>query len=157
MVDANKLVAYADGAIGDGRSHTGVGAVLMDGRGRILVWGNRRLGPMTNNEAEYAGLVLALELAIPLRPRRLQVYLDSAVVVGQMNGDCQVRSQKLKPWHRRACHLAQRVAQVTYQHVPRQRNRLADALANEALCGQILSNHPSVELFLKLAPRAVDA
>ena len=35
MVDANKLVAYADGAIGDGRSHTGVGAVLMDGRGRI--------------------------------------------------------------------------------------------------------------------------
>ncbi len=139
MAVQDELVAYADGATGYRNDHTGVGAVLLDGQGHILVWGNRRLGQMTNNEAEYAGLVLALELAARLQPRRLRVYLDSAVVVGQMNGECGVRSKALKPWHRRACHLAQRLEQVTYHHVPRQRNRLADALANEALVGRILS------------------
>lgn len=139
MAIQDELVAYADGAIGYRSDYTGVGAVLLDGQGHILVWGNRRLGQMTNNEAEYAGLVLALELAARLRPRRLRVYLDSAVVVGQMSGEYSVRSRALKPWHRRACHLAQRLGQVTYHHVPRQRNRLADALANEALVGQILS------------------
>lgn len=139
MAGRGILVAYADGAIGDGSSHTGVGAVLLNGRGRILVWGNRRLGQMTNNEAEYAGLVLALELAISLRPDRLRVYLDSEVVVGQMNGKFGVRSKGLKPWHRRACQLARQLVEVSYYHVPRQRNRLADALANEALAGRILS------------------
>jgi ribonuclease HI len=132
------LIAYADGAIGNGSDHTGVGAILLDGKGRILVWGNRRLGRMTNNEAEYAGLVLALELALALEPRGLRVFLDSAVVVGQMSGECGVRSKTLKSWHRRACHLARQLGQVAYSHVPRQRNRLADALANEALEGRIL-------------------
>ena len=139
MVIQDELVAYADGAIGYRSDHTGVGAVLLDGQGHILVWGNRRLGQMTNNEAEYAGLVLALELAARLRPRRLRVYLDSAVVVGQMNGKFGVRSKGLKPWHRRACQLARQLVEVSYYHVPRQRNRLADALANEALAGRILS------------------
>ena len=134
------LTAYADGAIGSGDVSTGVGAVVLDKDGHILIWGNRRLGPMTNNEAEYAGLVLALELVIPLHPRRLQVYLDSEIVVGQMNGEFCVRSRALKPWHQRACHLARRLPQVAYAHVPRQRNRLADALANEALAGRLLTS-----------------
>ena len=140
MLGNGDLVAYADGAIGYRSDHSGAGAILMNDRGCILVWGNRRLERMTNNEAEYAGLVLALELAARLRPRRLRVYLDSAVVVGQMNGECGVRAKSLKPWHRRACHLAQRLDQVTFHHVPRKRNRLADALANEALYGRILTN-----------------
>lgn len=133
-----ELIAYADGAIGHKSDHTGAAAVLLDSSGEIHAWRNRRLGRMTNNEAEYAGLVLALELAARLRPRGLRVYLDSAVVVGQMNGDCAVRSKGLKPWHRRACQLARQLKNVTYHHVPRHRNRLADALANEALLGHIL-------------------
>ncbi len=131
------LIAYADGAIGDGASATGVGAILLDEQGQIVRWGNRKLERMTNNEAEYAGLMLALELAAPMKPQHLCVYLDSAVVVGQMNGECGVHAQSLRPWHRRACHAARRLRRVTYHHVPRLRNRLADALANEALQGQI--------------------
>jgi ribonuclease HI len=135
---ADELVAYADGATGHQNNHTGVGAVLLDGKGHILAWANRRLEQMTNNEAEYAGLVLALEMAARLQPRRLRIYLDSAVVVGQMKGECGVRSATLKPWHLRACRLARRLKQVTYQHIPRERNRLADALAYEALTGRVL-------------------
>ncbi|MBN1814843.1 MAG: ribonuclease HI family protein [Anaerolineae bacterium] len=133
-----RVVAYADGAIGDGQGPSGVGAVLMDGRGRVLCLGNRRERRMTNNEAEYAGLILALELALQLRPQHLDVYLDSAVVVGQMKGECGVHAQALQPWHRKACQLARKLPQVSYAHVPRERNHLADALANEALQGQIL-------------------
>jgi len=134
----NELIAYADGATGYRNDHTGVGVVLLNRQGRILAWGNQRLNNMTNNEAEYAGLVLALEMALRLQPRQLRIHLDSEVVVGQMNGRFGVRSPRLKPWHRRACHLARRLKQVTYQHIPRKRNRLADALAHEALSGRIL-------------------
>jgi len=133
-----RVVAYADGAIGDGRGPSGVGVILMDVRGRILRLGNRRERRMTNNEAEYAGLILALELALPLHPDHLDVYLDSAVVVGQMNGECGIHAQALRHWHRRACQLARKLPRVCYTHVPRERNHLADALANAALQGQIL-------------------
>lgn len=132
------LVARADGAIGDGSGPAAVGAVLIDNKGRVVRLGNRRLRPMTNNEAEYAGLLLALELAVPLQPKELQVFLDSQVVVGQMNGNCAVRSTALQAWHRKVYRMALRLPKVSYTHVPRERNRLADALANEALQGQML-------------------
>lgn len=138
MRGSDELIAYADGATGHRNKHTGVGAVLLNGEGHIVAWANRQLEEMTNNEAEYAGLVLALELAAEYRPGRLHVYLDSAVVVRQMNGRYGVRSPALKGWHRRACQLARRLRQVTYKHIPRERNRLADAMAYEALTGRIL-------------------
>lgn len=132
------LVAHADGAIGDGSGPAAVGAVLVDDHGAVVRLGNRRIQQMTNNEAEYAGLLLALELALPLQPQELSVYLDSAVVVGQMTGRCAVRAASLQPWHRKACELARRLPVVMYAHVPRERNQLADALANEALQGHML-------------------
>jgi ribonuclease HI len=135
---ARSLIAYADGAIGDGSKCAGAGTLLLEAPDHILAWRNRRLERMTNNEAEYAGLLLALETACALQARRLHVYLDSMVVVGQMNGDCGVRSPALKRWHRAACRLARRIEQVTYHHIPRDDNRLADALANEALAGRVL-------------------
>jgi ribonuclease HI len=133
-----RVVAYADGAIGNGRGPAAVGAVVLDRSGRVLRLGNRRVRRMTNNEAEYAGLLLALELALTLRPEEVCVYLDSEVVVGQMTGRCGVRASSLKPWHRQACHIARKLPAVTYTHVPRERNQLADALANEALQGKLL-------------------
>ena len=157
MRGKSELIVYADGATGHREDHTGAGAVLLDVKGRVLALANRCLGDMTNNEAEYAGLILALELAASRRPRHLRVRLDSAVVVGQMNGECAVRSSSLKPWHQRACLLARRFRRVTYRHVPREQNRLADALAQEALGGHILrgghgvGRHPRAKTALDIA------
>ena len=133
-----RVIAFADGAIGDGSGPAGVGAVLLDDDGCVLRLDNRRVPRMTNNEAEYTGLLLALELALDLKPRceHLTVYLDSDVVVGQMMGRYAVRSQDLKPLHSRACQLARKLKRVQLHHVPRERNQLADALANEALQGK---------------------
>ncbi len=91
---------------------------------------------MNNNEAEYAALVLALETAAHLDVTRLEVLMDSEVVVNQMVGRFAVNSPRLKPWHQQACALALRFGLVRYTHIPRERNQLADALANEAAYGR---------------------
>jgi ribonuclease HI len=130
---SQQLSIYCDGAIGDQGLGTGLGVVVRDGAGEIIGLLKRSLPPMTNNEAEYAALVLGLEAAQRFRPRRLKIYMDSEVVVGQMQGTFAVRSPALKRWHTQACRLARCFQEVTYVHIPRDANRLADALAAEAL------------------------
>jgi ribonuclease HI len=131
-----RLSVYCDGVIGDGTHGSGVGVVIRDGGGEIIGLAKRRLRSMTNNEAEYAALVLALKSARRFRPRELTVYMDSQVVIGQMQGRFAVHSLALKRWHTQACRLARRYPRVVYVHIPRENNRLADALAAEALTGE---------------------
>jgi ribonuclease HI len=128
-----ELDIYCDGAIGDEGRGTGLGVVVRNGAGEIMGLVKRGLPPMTNNEAEYAALVLALEAARRFRPRALTIHMDSEVVVGQMQGMFAVRSPALKRWHTQACRLARHFREVTFVHIPRDANRLADALAAEAL------------------------
>ena len=110
----------------------GCGAVARGDSGAILEWSWRPLATMTNNEAEYAGLLLGLELAVRLRPQATICVLDSATVVWQMQGRSAVRSAALRHWHRQACAAAQRLPNVTYRLAPRELNCLADALARQA-------------------------
>jgi len=127
------LVIYCDGAIGAGERGSGAGVVVRDGEGQVVGLVKQTLPPLTNTQAEYASLTLALRSAWHFRPRRLTIYMDSDVVVGQMQGRYTVRSPALKCYHAEACRLARRFRQVTYVHIPREKNRLADALAVEAL------------------------
>lgn len=129
----DQLCIYCDGAIGDEGRGTGLGVVVRDDKGEILGLVKRGLPAMTNNEAEYAALVLALEAAARFRPLSLRIHMDSEVVVGQMQGSFAVRSPALRRWHNQACRLARRFREVTYIHISRDANRLADALAAEAL------------------------
>jgi ribonuclease HI len=128
-----RLDIYCDGATGDDGRGAGLGVVVRDRKGEILGLVKRGLPPMTNNEAEYAALVLALEAAHRFKPAGLRVHMDSEVVVGQMQGLFAVHSPALKRWHSQACRLARRYRSVSYVHIPREHNRLADALAAEAL------------------------
>ena len=130
-----ELLLFTDAAIGERGKATGLGAVVRQPDGKILAWVTRRMGRMTNNEAEYAALILGLETVRRFRPRKLHCFLDSEIVVGQMRGDFSVHSPALRRWHTRACAAARRFRRVTFTHIPRERNRLADALANEALNG----------------------
>jgi len=129
-----KLVIHADGAIRDDPPSTGVGVVIRDGEGQILDWiSEANEGRLTCNEAEYAALIRALEAARDYHPREVHFYLDSLIVVNQMRGRFAVRSPALRSLNGQARRLARRFRQVTFTHVPRKRNRLADALANEAV------------------------
>lgn len=140
------LVVYVDGAAnGRGDGEGAAGAVAMTAEGHILHWAscqvrsaaNGRPG-VTNIEAEYAGLVLGIEIATRFfRPRTVEIRCDCEVVVRQMRGEFGVKSPAIKPWHRRACELARDLANVRYVHVRREFNQLANALAAEALRGQV--------------------
>lgn len=129
------LRLYCDGGIGDKQKATGLGVVIRDQKMEVLGLVKQQLPPMTNNEAEYAALVLALEAAKRFQPQVLHIFMDSEIVVGQMEGRFAVRSAALKRWHQQACQLVSHYRQVQFQHIPRDNNRLADALANEALRG----------------------
>ena len=128
------LLIYADGSIQP--ECAGAGIVVLDKWGGVVYIANRTLPPMTNNEAEYAGLVLALEAATALGGQYLEIRLDSEVVVYQMIGRFAVNSSALKRWHQQACMLARRLAKVRYTHIPREQNAVADALATEASAGR---------------------
>jgi len=108
--------------------------VIRNGQGQVLDWiSEATKGRVTCNEAEYAALIRALEAAQAYRPSEVHFYLDSQIVVNQMRGRFAVRSPALRRLNTQARRLARRFRQVTYTHVPRKRNRLADALANEAV------------------------
>ncbi|HRJ42504.1 MAG TPA: ribonuclease HI family protein [Caldilineaceae bacterium] len=107
-------------------------AVARSNEGDLLDWAWQPLPSMTNNEAEYAGLILGLHLARKLRAKEVVCALDSDVVVGQMEGRYAVHSPALRPWHWRACEAARGIQQVRYCHIPREWNRLADGMATQA-------------------------
>ncbi|MCC7446490.1 MAG: reverse transcriptase-like protein [Anaerolineae bacterium] len=130
-----KVLILADGAIAP--TCAGAAAIAQDAHGVLLALANRSLPRMTNNEAEYAGLVIALEMAARFKAVPIEIQMDSEVVVYQMIGRFSVNSAALKIWHRKACVLARAIPQVTYRHIPREQNRLADALAADAVAGRL--------------------
>jgi ribonuclease HI len=121
----------------------GAGAVALEDSGRILAWDWRALPPMTNNEAEYAGLLLGIGLAQRLGGDETIFLLDSEIVVGQMTGRCAVNSRSLHRWHWQACEALRGLTTARFCAIPREWNRLADGLAAQAgirwewLCGQV--------------------
>jgi ribonuclease HI len=135
----NVLLVYADASVQPGA--TGLGVAIHDEHGQLIAWRNKATSAMTCNEAEYAALIFALEQARDFSPREVRVFSDSRLVVEQMRGYIRVNSHGLRPLHRRARELAQRFEQVTFTHVPRDRNQLADAIANEAIASIPIHPH----------------
>ncbi|PJF40079.1 MAG: reverse transcriptase-like protein [Chloroflexi bacterium] len=128
------LTLFADGSLG--AHHAGAGVVVVDRWQHIVAVANRTLPVMTNNEAEYAGLLLAMEIAHTLHAEFIEVRLDSEVVVFQMIGRFAVNSPALRQWHQQAAALARHFTKVRYTHIKRERNNIADALAVEASAGR---------------------
>jgi ribonuclease HI len=133
--DSRRLILYTDGAI---RSDaTGLGVIVRDETGRVLDWRSERLPQtMTCNQAEYEALILGLKMVHTLRPKHVEVRTDSQVVINQMRGEFSVHSPALRRLHARARVAVAALDEVELVHVPRLRNRLADALANEAADGE---------------------
>jgi ribonuclease HI len=128
-----KLIVQVDGAIGATNRASGLGVVMRDEAGRILEVRHKRARPQTCNEAEYEALIWALELLGRHPPAEVHFLSDSEIVVNQMQGRFSVRSPALKRLHRRACALSRAIPRVTFSHIPREQNCLADALAAEGL------------------------
>jgi len=128
------LIVEADGASRGNPGEASYGAVVRDGdTGEVLAELAEYLGRATNNVAEYRGLIAGLEAAAAIDPAaRVEVRMDSKLVVEQMSGRWQVKHPDMKPLAERARALLPG-AEVTYEWIPRTRNKHADRLANEAL------------------------
>src|SRR5438046_10395516 len=87
---------------------------------------------MTNNEAEYHALIDGLKAVKDWKPDRLEVYLDSKLVVEQMNGRYRIKAPELIPLHQKASDLIRELPEAQVAHAEREKNRGADALAKTA-------------------------
>jgi ribonuclease HI len=127
------VIAYADGASRGNPGPASFGVALFNEAGEQLHQASRSLGRATNNQAEYHGAVAALEAALGLGAREVELRMDSELVVRQLSGRYRVRNPRLIPLHKRVLALRSRFERVQVRHVPRNQNRVADRLANEAL------------------------
>ena len=132
-MDRSTVRYFCDASIDTLRRSSGVAVVVRDPEGRILDAASCHMDGMTNNEAEYEALILGLELALARADPAVTLLTDSQVVVGQMAGRFAVRDRKLAPRHERASRLLAQLPGASLVFVPRSRNRLADALAAEAM------------------------
>jgi ribonuclease HI len=124
---------HADGASRGNPGEAGAGAVISDARGRTIKELKCSLGLTSNNVAEYRALILALEKALELGARSVTVFLDSELVVRQVRGEYRVREPHLKILYQRAKEILNQFSQFSILYIPREENRRADQLANEAV------------------------
>jgi ribonuclease HI len=128
--------AYRANIDGGSRGNPGpasYGAVIRDPRGQVVANLKKYIGRSTNNVAEYYGLIAALDYAQQHGIRALHVQSDSELLVRQMRGQYKVKSPELRPLFERASKMAQTFDFFKIDHVYREQNAEADALANEAL------------------------
>lgn len=134
LLDADRsgsALAYIDGGSRGNPGLAGYGIYIeCDGVVHEL---KGALGTTTNNVAEYRGLIAALEWAAAQNLATLHVRSDSLLLVKQMLGAYKVKNECLKPLHARAKALVREIGSVTFEHVRREQNVVADRLANEAM------------------------
>ena len=126
-------VANIDGASRGNPGPAAYAVILWAPDGGKLCEIGKTIGRETNNIAEYYGLVAALDYAASHGIRALRVRSDSELLVRQMQGRYKVKNAALKPLHEKAQKLARGLDYFVMEHVMREQNRDADALANVAL------------------------
>jgi ribonuclease HI len=127
------LRLFTDGAARGNPGPAGAGIVIEDDQGMRLRGMHRWLGHKTNNEAEYLALIDGLRAVAEWNPDKLEVRLDSKLVVEQVKGVYRVRKVELQALHKQAMELVRGFRDWEIGHVEREKNRGADALANLAI------------------------
>ena len=129
------FIVEADGGSRGNPGPAGYGALVRDPEtGIVLAERSESIGTATNNVAEYNGLIAGLRAAAEIDPRaEIEVRMDSKLVVEQMSGRWKVKHPDMKPLAQTAADVARSFPRVSYTWVPREKNKDADRLANEAM------------------------
>lgn len=129
----SQVKLFTDGGARGNPGPAGVGAVITDMDGKVLVARKKFLGVATNNQAEYQALLLGLEEAKKIGVKEVACYLDSELTVKQMRREYKVKNPGLAALFVKVWNLLPSFEKVTFHHVLREKNVLADQLANEAM------------------------
>ena len=127
------LVAYIDGGSRGNPGPAGYGVRIENHDGTLCDELYGAVGVVTNNVAEYHGLIEALRYLVTHDHREARIRSDSQLLIRQMRGEYRVRHHGLRPLHQQACELVARLDRVVFEHVPRASNADADRLANVAM------------------------
>lgn len=127
------VVIYSDGGSRGNPGPSAAGYVIMDLNQEVIDQGGEYLGITTNNQAEYQGVRIGLEKALSLGIKRVDFRIDSMLVVNQMNGIYKIKNRELWPINERIRGLMTQFDKVTFSHVRREFNQLADGMVNRTL------------------------
>ncbi|MGZ6793479.1 MAG: bifunctional RNase H/acid phosphatase, partial [Mycobacteriales bacterium] len=131
---SRRVFVEADGGSRGNPGPAGYGAVVLDAvTGEVLAERAAGIGRATNNVAEYQGLIAGLTAALEVGAGEVDVRMDSKLVVEQMSGRWQVKHPDMKPLAREAAALVAQLPRVRFSWIPREKNKHADRLANEAM------------------------
>ncbi|MBI4822898.1 MAG: ribonuclease HI family protein [Nitrospirae bacterium] len=128
-----RAVLYSDGASSGNPGESGIGVVLTFGKRVFEI--SEYIGIATNNVAEYRALLRGLERARLLRADAVDAFLDSELLVRQINGTYRVKDEKLKELWESAKTIACSFKYFSISHIPRELNQQADRLAKKAIKG----------------------
>ncbi|MBD3359786.1 MAG: reverse transcriptase-like protein [Candidatus Buchananbacteria bacterium] len=127
------LKIFTDGGARGNPGPAAIGVVIKNNKGEVLKEYAEYLGKTTNNQAEYRALLKGLELAKEFKPWEVICYLDSELVVKQMNQEFKVKDKDLQPLFVQVWNMAINFKKVSYHHIPRDFNKEADKLLNQEL------------------------
>ena len=135
-----KIIIYTDGGSRGNPGVAGAGALITNTEGKVLAETFQALGVMTNNEAEYQGVILGLGLLKKtinkdqVHNYEVELRLDSELVANQLKGTYQLKEEKLFPLFIKIWNLQVKdLPKFSIKHIPREENALADKLANRAM------------------------
>ncbi len=131
--DVTEVKMYADGGSRGNPGPSASGFAFINAAGKVVVKKGIYLGITTNNQAEYQALKLGLEEARKMGVKEIDVYMDSLLVINQMLGIFKVKNRDLWPIHAAIKDIAADFNRISFTHVPRELNKIADGAVNEAL------------------------
>jgi ribonuclease HI len=128
-----RVIVHVDGGARGNPGPAAAAAVVSDPDGQVLDEAAEVLGVVTNNVAEYRGLLLGLQRAQEMGATEVDVVNDSELVAKQVNGEYKVKHADMKPLHAAAKEALGQFERWRVRSVPRAQNAAADALVNQAL------------------------
>jgi ribonuclease HI len=128
-----KLIIHSDGGARGNPGPAGIGAIINSEDGEVVAEISQFIGHATNNQAEYQALLAGLEKALLLGADTLDCFLDSELAVKQINREYKVKNKELAPLFLKVYNLTTKFKAIRFVHIPREQNKEADRLANEAM------------------------
>jgi ribonuclease HI len=135
----DKVIAYTDGGSRGNPGPAGVGVVFTDKKGNIIKGYSQDIGVRTNNEAEYEAVIFALQKAKHLygkskiKQNGLEIRMDSQLVARQLKGEYRINEEHLHPLFMKIWNMQVDLGKISFAEIPREQNKEADRLANEAM------------------------
>ncbi|MFA6512461.1 MAG: ribonuclease HI family protein [Patescibacteria group bacterium] len=133
MKTTKHIQLWTDGGSRGNPGPAGIGAILKSPDGTVLATVSKYIGEDTNNQAEYFAMIAALTEAKKLHAETIEAFMDSQLIVEQLNRRYKVKHPDIQKRFVEVWNLIQKFKKVTFTHVPREENKEADALVNAAL------------------------